>query len=118
MADGGSVMASGQINERASVLESKTQKPVRFEMSEGTRASVEKWMEEELMVGSEYHSPGLFLGGIHISTRQFVRIVRDWVTSIGLEASAYGTHSMRRTKVTQIYKKTGNFRAVQLLLSR
>ncbi len=44
------------------------------------------------------------------------RIERDWVTSIGLEASAYGTHSMRRTTVTQIYKKTGNFRAVQLLL--
>ena len=50
-------------------------------------------------------------------TRQYARIVRDWVTSIGLEASAYGTHSMRRSKVTQIYKKTGNLRAVQLLLS-
>ena len=53
---------------------------------------------------------------LHISTRQYARIVREWVTSIGLEASAYGTHSMRRTKVTQIYKKTGNLRSVQLLL--
>ncbi|MEM9010649.1 MAG: tyrosine-type recombinase/integrase, partial [Pseudomonadota bacterium] len=52
----------------------------------------------------------------HISTRQYARLVRDWVTSIDLEPSAYGTHSMRRTKVAQIYRKTGNLRAVQLLL--
>ena len=48
------VMASGQIKERASVLQSKTQKPVRFEMSERTRASVLKWMDDLLIVGSEY----------------------------------------------------------------
>ncbi len=53
---------------------------------------------------------------LHISTRQYARIVREWVTAIGLEATAYGTHSMRRTKVTQIYKKTDNLRGVQLLL--
>jgi len=110
------VMASDQIKERASVLQSKTQKPVRFEISEGTRASVKKWMEDELMVGSEYLWPGRFHERLHISTRQYGRIGRDCLTSIGLEASAYGTHSMRRTKVTQIYKKTGNLRAVQLLL--
>jgi len=110
------VMASGQIKERASVLQSKTQKPVRFEISEGTRASVAKWMEDPLMVGSEYLWPGRFHERLHISTRQYARIVRDWVSSIGLEVTAYGTHSMRRTKVTQIYKKTGNLRAVQLLL--
>lgn len=110
------VLASGQIKERASVLQSKTQKPVRFEISEGTRASVKKWMEDELLVGSEYHWPGRLHERLHISTRQYTRIVRDWVTSIGLEESAYGTHSMRRTKVTQIYKKTGNSRVVRLLL--
>lgn len=110
------VMASGQIKERASFMQSKTQKPARFEISEGTRASVEKCIQDELMVGSEYLWPGRFHERLHISTRQYARIVRDWVTSIGLEASAYGTHSMRRTKVTQIYKKTGNLRAVQLLL--
>jgi integrase len=110
------VMASCQIKERASVLQSKAQKPVRFEISEGTRASLARWMREPLMLGSEYLWPGRFHERLHISTRQYARIVRDWVTSIGLEASAYGTHSMRRTKVTQIYKKTGNLRAVQLLL--
>ena len=109
-------MASGQIKERASVLQCKTQKPVRFEISEGTLASVAKWMEDPLMIGSEYIWPGRFHERLHISTRQYGRIVRDLVTSIGLEVTAYGTHSMRRTKVTQIYRKTGNLRAVQLLL--
>ncbi len=110
------VMASGQIKERPSVLQSKTQNPVRFEISEGTLASVEKWMEDELMVGSEYLWPGRLHERLHISIRQYARSVRDWVTPIGLDATAYGTHSMRLTRVTQIYKKTGNLRAVQLLL--
>jgi integrase len=110
------VMASGQIKERASVLQSKTNGPVRFEISEETQASVAKWMDDPLMVGSEYLWPGRFHERLHISTRQYARIVRDWVTSIGLEATAFGTHTMRRSKATQIYKKTGNLRAVQLLL--
>lgn len=110
------VMASGQIKERASVLQSKTQKPVRFEISEGTRASLAKRMREPLTVGSEYLWPGRFHERLHISTRQYARIVRHWVTFIDLEVSAYGTHSMRRTEVTQIHMKTGNLRAIQLLL--
>ncbi len=110
------IMASGQIKERVSVLQSKTHKPVRFEISEGTRASLIRWMQKPLMIGSECLWPGRFHEQLHISTRQYTRIMREWVISIGLEASVYGTHSMRRTKVTQIYKKTGNLRAVQLLL--
>ncbi|WP_446719196.1 tyrosine-type recombinase/integrase [Halocynthiibacter sp. C4] len=96
--------------------QSKTQKPVRFEITKGARQSLLRWMEEPLMVGSEFLWPGRFHERLHISTRQYVRLVRDWVKSIGLEPSAYGTHSMRRTKVAQIYRKTGNLRAVQLLL--
>jgi site-specific recombinase XerD len=69
-------------------------------------------MEYRLMVGSEFLSPRRF----HISTRQYARIVRDWVASTALEVAACGTHSMRRTKATQIYEKMGNLRAVQLLL--
>ena len=110
------VMASGQIKERASVLQSKTQKPVRFEISEGTRASLERWMRDPLMVGSEYLWPGRFHERLHISTRQYARLVREWVNSIGLDPTSFGTHSMRRTKVAHIYRKTGNLRAVQLLL--
>jgi site-specific recombinase XerC len=110
------VYAAGQIKERAAIVQSKTQKPVRFEITEGTRKSLLRWMEEPLMIGSEYLWPGRFHERLHISTRQYARLVRDWVKSIGLEPSAYGTHSMRRTKVAQIYRKTGNLRAVQLLL--
>ena len=110
------VFAAGQVKERASIIQSKTQKPVRFEITEGTRKSLLRWMEEPLMIGSEFLWPGRFHERLHISTRQYARLVRDWVNSIGLEPSAYGTHSMRRTKVAQIYRKTGNLRAVQLLL--
>ncbi|WIY23703.1 tyrosine-type recombinase/integrase [Parasedimentitalea psychrophila] len=110
------VFAAGQVKERASVIQSKTQKPVRFEVTEGTRKSLLRWMDEPLMTGSEYLWLGRFHERLHISTRQYARLVREWVKSIGLEPSGYGTHSMRRTKVSQIYKKTGNLRAVQLLL--
>ena len=57
-----------------------------------------------------------FHGSPHLSTRQYARLVRDWVSAIGLDANAYGTHSLRRTKAALIYRKTGNLRAVQLLL--
>ena len=110
------VYAAGQVKERTSIIQSKTQKPVRFEITKGTRESLLRWMEEPLMVGSQYLWPGRFHERLHISTRQYARLVREWVKSIGLEPSAYGTHSMRRTKVSQIYKKTGSLRAVQLLL--
>ncbi|SMO93347.1 Phage integrase family protein [Thalassovita litoralis] len=110
------VYAAGRVKERASIIQSKTQKSVRFEITEGTRTSVLRWLDEPLMIGSEYLWPGRFHERLHISTRQYARLVRDWVKSVGLEPSAYGTHSMRRTKVAQIYRKTGNLRAVQLLL--
>jgi integrase len=110
------VYAARQVKERASVLQSKTQKPVRFELTEGTRKSLREWLDDPKMIGQEHLWPGRFHNPLHISTRQYARLVRHWVRSIGLEASAYGTHSMRRTKVAQIYRKTGNLRAVQLLL--
>lgn len=110
------VYAAGQVKERASIIQSKTRKPVRFEITEGTRKSLAAWLQDPMMIGSEYLWPGRFHERLHISTRQYARLVRGWVSSIGLEPTAYGTHSMRRTKVAQIYRKTGNLRAVQLLL--
>ncbi len=110
------VFTAGAVKERASIIQSKTQKPVCFEITEGTRKSLLRWMGEPLMIGSEFLWPGRLHERLHISTRQYARLVREWVKSINLEPSAYGTHSMRRTKVSQIYKKTGNLRAVQLLL--
>lgn len=110
------VFAAGQVKERASITQSKTRQPVRFEITEGTRKSIAARLQDPAMIGSEYLWPGRFHERPHISTRQYARLVRDWVTSVGLEPSAYGNHSMRRTKVAQIYRKTGNLRAVQLLL--
>ena len=109
------VFAAGQVKERTSVLQSKTQKPVKFELTEGTRKSIAHWMKDPRMIGQEFLWPGRFHEPVHISTRQYARLVQEWVRSIGLEPSAFGTHSMRRTKVAQIYRKTGNLRAVQLL---
>jgi site-specific recombinase XerC len=110
------VYSAGQIKERASITQRKTGRPVRFEITEGTRKSLSKWLDDPTMKGSEYLWPSRFNDRPHISTRQYARLVRDWVSSIGLEPNSYGTHSMRRTKVAQIYRKTGNLRAVQLLL--
>ncbi len=110
------VLAAGVVKERASVLQSKTKSPVRFEITEGTRRSLCAWITHPLMAGHDYLWPSRFQQRSHISTRQYARMLKRWVYSIGLEPSAYGTHSMRRTKVAQIYKKTGNLRAVQLLL--
>lgn len=110
------VFVAGCVKERASVIQSKTGKPVRFEITETTKQSLKRWIADPEMIGSEYLWPSRLHASPHLSTRQYARIMREWVTSIGLEPSAYGTHSMRRTKVAQIYKKTGNLRAVQLLL--
>lgn len=110
------VFAAGRVKERASMIQSKTAKPVRFEITETTRLSLERWIHDPEVVGEEFLWPSRIHGSPHLSTRQYARIVRGWVMSVGLEPSAYGTHSMRRTKVAQIYKKTGNLRAVQLLL--
>lgn len=110
------VYAAGSAKERTSVIQSKTGKPVRFEITETTRHALQRWIADSEMTGSEFLWPSRVHGSPHLSTRQYARIMRGWVISIGLEPSGYGTHSMRRTKVAQIYKKTGNLRAVQLLL--
>ena len=81
---------------------------VRFEINDGTRKSLADWIAHTRMSGHEFLRPGRFHNRPHISTRQYARMLKDWVRSIGLEPSAYGTHSMRRTKVAWIYRKTGN----------
>lgn len=110
------VFAAGRVRERASITQRKTGQPVRFEITEPTRQSLERWIASLEMVGADFLWPSRFRNSPHLSTRQYARILRGWVTSIGLDPSSYGAHSMRRMKVAQIYKKTGNLRAVQLLL--
>ena len=105
-----------RVRERVSVIQSKTKRPVQFELTENTRDTVAAWVRSPEMMGYRFMFPSRFYDRPHISTRQYGRLVRDWVMTIGLEPSGYGTHSMRRTKAADIYRKTGNLRAVQLLL--
>ena len=105
-----------QVRQRVSVVQSKTKRPVQFEVTENTCISVADWIRRPELLRGKFMFPSRFHDHPHILTRQYGRLVRDWVTAIGLEPSGYGTHSMRRTKATEIYRKTGNLRAVQLLL--
>ena len=101
---------------RAMVMQHKTHRPVQFEITEQTRQSVTAWIEKAHLASSHYLFPSRVAKSPHLSTRQYARIVACWVRSIGLDASAYGSHTMRRTKATLIYRRTKNLRAVQLLL--
>ena len=106
----------GRLRDRATIIQKKTGRPVQFELTEQTRASVEDWLAILKIRDGRFLFPSRVHEEPHISTRQYARMVHGWVRSAGLDDSAYGTHSMRRTKAAQIYKKTGNLRAVQLLL--
>ena len=105
-----------RVMRRAMVMQQKTQQPVQFEITEQTRESLSNWIEQAQLSNNDYLFKSRIKESPHISTRQYARIVDDWVTGIGLDPSAYGTHSLRRTKATLIYRRTKNLRAVQLLL--
>ena len=106
----------GQVQTRAMIMQQKTQQPVQFEITEHTRESIARWIKQAKLSGNDYLFKSRFKASEHLSTRQYARILEEWVSQIGLDASAYGTHSMRRTKATLIYRRTRNLRAVQLLL--
>ncbi len=110
------IAQGGNIKERAIVIQQKTKRPVQFELTEQTRESVRDWLAEQQLQDGDYLFPSRVRLSPHLSTRQFARIVDQWVASIGLDPHKYSTHSMRQTKASLIYKKTGNLRAVQLLL--
>src|SRR5688572_18380269 len=100
---------------RATVVQRKTAQPVRFEITDQTRDAVAAWLNGCNLAGDAYLFPSRLHRSPHLSTRQYARIVHRWVAEIGLD-SAYGTHSLRRTKAALIYRRTKNLRAVQLLL--
>jgi integrase len=106
----------GNVSSRAKVLQQKTQQPVQFEITESTRNSVARLIKTQNLKDSDYLFKSRLKDSEHISTRQYARIVEQWVSTIGLDPAAYGTHSMRRTKAALIYRRTKNLRAVQLLL--
>lgn len=99
---------------RATVRQRKTGRPVQFELTELTRRALAEWSHQAQLGLASYLFHGK--GDCHLSTRQYARIVATWVTAIGLDRHSYGTHSMRRTKASLIYRGTKNLRAVQILL--
>jgi integrase len=99
---------------RATVVQRKTRQRVRFELTGQTRDAVEAWVHESNLAPNDYLFPNS--AAEHLSARQYARIVKGWIAMIGLNPREYGTHSLRRTKATLIYRRTKNLRAVQLLL--
>ncbi len=101
---------------RAMVLQQKTHQPVQFEITEHTRETLTNWIGHHHFRPEDYLFPSRIKHAHHLSTRQYAWIVHKWVEMIGLNTLLYGTHSLRRTKATLIYRRTKNLRAVQLLL--
>jgi site-specific recombinase XerC len=112
----GDLVSGGRVRSRAIVVQQKTGRPVQFELLESTRTSLLAWLECRGGTLDNYVFPSRIDCTGHLSTRQYARLVDEWVTGIGLHREDYGTHSLRRTKASIIYKQTGNLRAVQILL--
>jgi hypothetical protein len=105
-----------RIAARAIVVQQKTSRPVQFEITESTRTALTDWIRRSGLASDDFLFPSRVRAPPHLSTRQYARIVDSWVEEIGLDPAAYGTHSIRRTKPSLIYRRTKNLRAVQLLL--
>jgi len=105
-----------RIAARACLLQRKTQRPVQFEITPPAREAVEAWIRKARLQPGDYLFPSRIRKSTHIGTRQYARILHGWVRDAGLDPATYGTHSVRRTKATLIYRRTNNLRAVQLLL--
>ncbi|MCO1374042.1 tyrosine-type recombinase/integrase [Burkholderia multivorans] len=110
------VRHGGHVASRATIMQQKTQRLVQFEITEQTRESLEAWIEARRLKVADFLFPSRSHTSPHLSTRQYARVVHRWIASIGLDDIAYGTHTMRRTKVSLIYRGTKNLRAAQLLL--
>jgi integrase len=109
------VSPHGYAVDRVTVRQRKTRRPVKFEMSEHTRTALDRYLRVAALSPDSYLFPGRG-SEAHLSTRQYARLVARWVESVGLDPTLFGTHSLRRTKAALIYRRTGNLRAVQLLL--
>jgi integrase len=110
------VAPGGAVRTRATIIQQKTGRPVPFEITEPTRLALLSWLAARGPRSDDWLFPSRSRPGEHLTTRQYARLVDRWVQLADLEPRAYGTHSLRRTKVALIYKRTGNLRACQLLL--
>jgi integrase len=109
------VAGGGYTADRATVRQRKTGRPVRLELSEQTRQAVDDYLRATGKRPGEFLFTGRRGPDRNMTTRQYARLVSAWIGS-GLDPKLFGTHSLRRTKATLIYRRTGNLRAVQLLL--
>ena len=109
------VVAGGTARTRTSIIQQKTGRPVLFDLT-ATRAAITTWLASRPSGCGDWLWPSRHRAGEHITTRQYSRLVDRWMILIGLDAAGYGTHSLRRTKVSLVYKRTGNLRACQILL--
>src|SRR6201982_2262228 len=110
------VAPNGYAIARATVRQKKTGRPVRFELTEQTRQAVDSYLKTASKKPVEFLFTSRRRPGEGMTTRQYARLVSEWIAGIGLDPHVFGTHSLRRTKATLIYRRTGNLRAVQLLL--
>lgn len=111
----GDVAQSGKVKSRAVVLQRKTGRPVQFEITEPTRDSVAAWIHASGRRQNDPLFPCWAQPGQPMTTREYARLVAR--RRIGLEPPVYGTRSLRRTKPALTYRRTGNVRAVEILLS-
>jgi integrase len=95
-----------QVATRATVMQQKTQRPVQFEITPATREAVQKWIKQAQLGSEDFLFPSRLHESEHLGTRQYARILDGWVAELGLDPASYGTHSMRRTKATRIYRRT------------
>lgn len=110
------IAQGGTVARRAIVLQRKTNRPVRFEIADQAREATQRWIDQAKLKPGQFLFPSRARPDNHISTRQYAKRLRMWIAEIGLNPLDYGTHSLRRTKATLIYRRTKNLRAVQLLL--
>lgn len=110
------VAPQGVAIDRASVRQKKTGHPVKFELTEQTREAVDDYIKAAGKRPGEYLFASRRNHDRCMTTRQYARLLSGWLADIGLDPHFFGTHSLRRTKATLIYRHTGNLRAVQLLL--
>ena len=108
------VATDGHVKDRATIVQHKTGRPVQFESRSRPAARCKTGARPADR--GPYVFPSRVQGRPHLTARQYARIVHAWLERAGMDSTFYGTHSMRRTKAAQIYRKTGNLRAVQLLL--
>lgn len=112
----GDLVSGADIRTSAIVIQQKAGKPVQFELTADVRASLLSWFERRGGTVHDYAFPSRVNHTGHLSTRQYARLVDEWVDAVGLRRAEYGTHSLRHTKASMIYKATGNLRAIQILL--